>query len=143
MGSTTGPIPEQILTGRAEPPAPTRLLRAGPVTALLDGIDLRTIRVGTSELAQRITVGVRDTAWNTIPAAASELAVVDDGDSFRVTFVARHTAALLDFEWRGTITGGSDGRIEYVMDGTCRGSFRFSRIERFVKWQAVIVRCST
>jgi hypothetical protein len=42
-----------ILTGRGSAPAP-RVLRAGPVLVDLDGADLRSVRVGDTELVQRV-----------------------------------------------------------------------------------------
>ncbi len=110
-----------------EPDAGTRL-HAGPVTALLDGIELRAIRLGDAELAQRIYVAVRDDVWNTIPATVSDLVVRDERDHFEVTFTAHHAYSDIDYTWQGRITGGSDGVIAYEMTGTAGRAFRYAKI---------------
>jgi hypothetical protein len=119
---------ERLLTGRASAlPDPTEL-RAGPVTVLLDGPDLRHVRVGGFELVQRVYVAVRDAPWNTIPAVLSNVVIDQGRDSFRVTFDARHVHEEIDFTWIGTVDGTPDGRIRYELEGTCHGVFRYSKI---------------
>src|SRR5690242_14962001 len=100
------PIPRHALwNGR--PDAPTRwpVLHAGPVSAVLDGTDLRAVRVGDAELVQRVYVALRDAPWNTIPAETSEWVVAAGPDAFRVTFRASHRHEDIAFDWDGTITG--------------------------------------
>ena len=43
-----------LLHGTTEAPPEMRLLRAGPVAMLLDGVDLRYMRIGRTELVRRI-----------------------------------------------------------------------------------------
>ena len=64
-----------LLHGTADPPAPMRALRAGPVSLLLDGIDLRYLRIGGTELVRRVYAAVRDVDWDTVPAVVSGLEV--------------------------------------------------------------------
>lgn len=116
------------LTGRSLPTPEPRTLRAGPVRALLDGADLRHIRVGDAELVQRVYVAVRDAPWNTIPATFDDWAIDETADRFVVRFSAAHRHADIDFRWRGSIVGSADGTIRYVLDGTCHGAFRYSKI---------------
>ena len=52
----------RLLRGADEPAPPMRTLRAGPVTALLDGCDLRYVRIGRTELARRIYAASRKKA---------------------------------------------------------------------------------
>ncbi len=114
--------------GRDEPPADRPELRAGPVTALLDGVDLRHVRLGGVELVQRVYVAVRDAPWNTIPATIADLAIDAGPDRFEVTFRATHRYDDIAFTWDGTIRGAPDGTITYEMDGVCEGSFKYSKI---------------
>lgn len=114
--------------GRPEPPESQTPLRAGPVTALLVGPDLRHIRLGGIELLQRIYVAVRDEAWNTIPAEFHDLDVQQDDDGFRVRFLARHRHADIDLEWTGTYLGSADGTIVASMDATANTSFAYAKI---------------
>jgi hypothetical protein len=118
----------QLWYGRDEAPAPTHELRAGPVTALLENGDLRRLRIGGVEIAQRIYVAVRDSAWNTIPATYSNFQYDLADDHFTVTFQAHHTYQDLDFAWQGTITGAPDGTISFTMDGVAKSAFRYNKI---------------
>ena len=118
----------QLWYGRDEPPVETRELRAGPLTALLEGIDLRYVRLGDVEIVRRLFVAVRDASWGTIPPEVSEVEVEVGEDSFRVTFEAFHEAADLRFRWRGELAGSSDGTLECLMDGVAESDFQYNRI---------------
>lgn len=117
-----------ILTGRPAVAPEPLVLRAGPVTTLLDGADLRHVRVGDTELVQRVYMALRDAPWNTIPAACSNWRVDAAPDRFLVTFDARHAHETIDFTWCGVIEGSPDGTIRYELDGTCHGVFQYSKI---------------
>lgn len=119
---------EQLWYGRTTPQPMRRRLRAGPLTALLEEADLRRVRAGDVEVAQRIYVAVRDEVWNTIPATYADwdLAIADD--HFTVGFAARHRYREIDFSWRGRITGTAEGVITYSMDGLAGGDFRYCKI---------------
>ena len=122
------PTDVHLLTGRpSQGPRPLEL-RAGPVVALLDGIDLRHLRFGDVELIQRAYVAVRDAPWNTIPATVTDRVVDAGADAFRVQFQASHRYEAIAFDWVGTIEGTPDGVIRYTMDGVCHGSFKYSKI---------------
>ena len=122
------PTPLQRLHGRDEPPTELRELRAGPVTAGLEGVDLRYVRVGQTELVRRLYVAVRDESWGTVPAEISNLELDDRGDSFSLSFDARHVAGELDFGWHGTVVGEHDGTITARMEGVARSDFSYNRI---------------
>lgn len=117
-----------LWNGRPEAPTRWPVLHAGPVTAVLDGTDLRTIRVGGVELVQRIYMALRDAPWNTIPGVTADWVVAAGPDSFRVTFKASHRHDDIAFDWAGVITGSPDGIIRYELDGVCRGVFQYSKI---------------
>ncbi len=117
-----------LLHGRPTPPEGRRTLRAGPVTAALVGPDLRSVRVGDTELVQRIYVAVRDGAWNTIPAELSEVEVEEGSEGFRVRFTARHRFGDIDLEWVGGYTGAADGTIVATMDATANSAFSYAKI---------------
>src|ERR1700694_712877 len=122
------PTTRQLLHGADTPTDAGRPLVAGPVTALLDGTDLRNVRIGDVEIAQRIYVAVRDDVWNTIPAMLSDIAVDATDDSFDVRFTARHAYADIDFGWTGRIMGAADGTITYEFNGTAEPPFRYANI---------------
>jgi D-apionolactonase len=118
----------EIWHGKDEPPTESHELRAGPLTAVLEGADLRHIRLGGVELAQRIYMAVRDEEWNTIPGEYSDFEyVISDGD-FQIGFTGRHHYGTIDYQWRATIVGTSDGTISYAMDGTANTAFRHNKI---------------
>jgi len=118
----------QMWYGRDAAPVETYDLRAGPVTVTLVGIDLRHIRIGAVEAVQRIYVAVRDRAWNSIPAAYSDLRLNVADDHFTVDFMARHDYQDLHVSWRGLITGAPDGAISYVMDGVAHADFPYNKM---------------
>ena len=105
-----------------------RLLRAGPVTCILDGIDLRSVRRGGRELAQRVYVAIRDEGWGTVPATVGSLDVDQREDGFRVTFDCRNDEADIAFAWCGEIVGAPDGTITYRLAGTAEAAFRYAKI---------------
>lgn len=118
----------EIWYGRDCPPPERHVLQAGSLTLEFEGGDLRYVRLGQQELVRRVYVGIRDHNWNTIPGKLSDLTVDAANDRFAIAFDSSHRAGSLQFDWRATITGSSDGTITYVMDGMARSAFRYCRI---------------
>jgi hypothetical protein len=114
--------------GRDEPPLEPRVLRAGPVTARLVGRDLRNLRLGDTELAQRIYVAVRDRNWDTVPGEMSDLTVDEGEDGFAVRFTVTHRQHDIDWVWRGEILGAPDGTISYAMDAEAGADMTYKLI---------------
>ena len=69
----------RLLHGTDVPFADMRLLRAGPATVLLDGVDLRYLRIGGTELVRRVYAAVRDVDWDTVPGVVSGLEIEESG----------------------------------------------------------------
>ncbi len=105
-----------------------RVLRAGPLSAVLDGPDLRYLAVGGQEVVRRIYVAVRDQNWNTVEPTLTDYAVEEDGLAFAVRFTATHREGEVDFTWNGRISGTSAGVITFSMDGTVGTTFLRNRI---------------
>src|ERR1035441_8863189 len=103
--------PWQIVRGADLPPKPWRELHAGPVTALLDGVEVRHVRLGDVELVRRIYVAVRDPLWDTVPGVVRDLVVDERGAGFEVRFEVDHDGGELTFGWQGLITGDEQGRV--------------------------------
>jgi hypothetical protein len=116
------------ISGRPTLPTAPVELRAGRVRYLLDGIDVRHVREGDVELAERVYMAVRDASWNTIPGAVSDLVVASDEHASRVTFHVRHRHEDIDVEWDGLIEGSPDGTLRYTIDVVLHGMFRYSKI---------------
>jgi D-apionolactonase len=118
----------RLLTGRrTEPRAPVPL-HAGRVTGVLDGLDLRGLRLHGRELAQRIYVAVRDDGWGTVPGVIEDLRVEQEADAFLVEFTSRHRQGAIDFEWKARFSGDSEGTISCSMDGVAHSAFRYAKI---------------
>jgi len=128
MSTTTTPETLRLLHGTDEPIPELRMLWAGPARVLLDGIDLRYVCIGRTELVRRLYVAVRDGNWNTIPGEVSGLELEERPDSFELHFSVRHRAHDIDFSWHGAITGEPDGRITYRLDGVAEQDLQYNRI---------------
>jgi hypothetical protein len=118
----------ELLHGQNEPPTEIHELRAGPLTAVLEGPDLRHIRLGAVELAQRIYMAVRDDAWNTIPGEYSEFEYNIHDNHFEIGFTGHHRHETIDYQWRATIVGTPEGTISYAMDGVANATSRYNKI---------------
>ena len=126
---TATTIPPRAIRYGVDAPLPERRdLRAGPLTAVLEGGDLRYVRLGDELVALRIYGAIRDRNWGTIEPAYSEYAVDERDDGFTVTFTAENVSPDVDFVWRGTIAGSADGTIVCDFDGSARRDFARNRI---------------
>ncbi len=105
-------------------------LRAGPVSMVFDAenVFLRYLRVGPHEVLRGINAPIRNENWATIAPQVSNLQVVQEEDSFRVTFDVACVRDEIDFHWRGMITGSAEGEVIFSFDGEARATFRKNRI---------------
>lgn len=122
-----------IYTGRRAPASEEttperRIVCAGPLSAALDGMDLRYVRLGEREVLRRVYVAVRDPNWNTIPARYSNVRLHVADDAFDLSFDACHQAGEIDFAWHGSLRGVADGTISYTLEGEALRTFRKNRI---------------
>ncbi|MDQ2653598.1 MAG: hypothetical protein M3Z20_11225 [Chloroflexota bacterium] len=114
--------------GKDEALPERRVLRAGPLTAVLEGGDLRYVRLGEDLVVLRLYAAVRDHNWNTIEPRFTRYEVEDGGDHFTVRYSAEHVSPDVDFAWDGVFTGSADGVIRAEMDGRARRDFMKNRI---------------
>ena len=103
-------------------------LRAGPLSLVYDGGDLRYIKLGEIEIVRRIYVAVRDHNWDTIMPMLHEVEMDIGERTFSISYLAVHVAREIDFRWRGSITGDEQGRIVFRMDGQAHSDFQRNRI---------------
>jgi D-apionolactonase len=122
------PTAYELSYGRDEPPPERTALRAGSLTAFLEGADLRDVRFGGVELVRRLYFALRDENWDTIPGELKNFTIEAHEDSFLVSFDAHHRNRDLDFRWHATIQGDRTGNISYAMSGEALRDFRFCRI---------------
>ena len=104
-------------------------MRAGPLTAVLDGVDLRYVRLGDTELVRRIYVAVRDRNWNTIPGVASEVEIEQErrlvlGALRGPSLEPRHRLLAGRARSPGLPTGAS----RFAMDGRGERAMLYNRI---------------
>lgn len=125
---TMSPDRLRLLHGTDAPLPALRALRAGPVSLMLDGIDLRYLRIGSTELVRRVYAAVRDQDWDTVPGSVSGLALEEHEEGFRLEFDVSHSRREVDFSWHGTVTGDASGRVEYIFDGRAETGFPYNRI---------------
>jgi D-apionolactonase len=122
------PTAGQILRGTDKAPPETMIVRAGAVSAEFTDGEVRHLSVGNVEVVRRITVAVRDEAWNTLPPVLSDVRIEEHGDTFEISLAARHEAGELCFAWEGRISGAADGSCSFSMDGRAVTSFPYRRI---------------
>jgi hypothetical protein len=136
---SSDPDREVLLTGRRTPPTAPVRLTAGPVSCLLDGVDLRHLRVGEIEAVNLVFPAVRDVVWNTIPGRITELVTELEPDRFLVRYVAQHRHHELLLTCVGTISGSPAGRISYAIDMTADTQFRYRRLGFNILLSAALV----
>jgi D-apionolactonase len=119
---------DELWYGRAEPPVHSALLHAGPLTALWEGGDLRSVRAGNIELVRRAYVSVRDENWDTIPSQTRNVASDIGKDGFLISYDAESRSRSLEFQWHASIKGDETGNITLKMDGHATRDFWYSRI---------------
>lgn len=100
------------------------------MTAELDGVDLRYVRIGSVELIRRLYVAIRDDNWTIVPVNATGLQVTESDDGFAIEFHASHQLGDLDFSWRGRISAdATSSSITYSVDGVANTDFAFNRLD--------------
>ena len=110
------------------PPARTPL-RAGPLTAVYVGGELRDIRLGDIEILRRVYVAFQDRNWTARPWIVTEDVVLDDdGRSFSIAVNGRGTFDAEPFTWSANITGQHDGTIAFSMSGRASAPFIRNRL---------------
>jgi D-apionolactonase len=109
-------------------PSPRRVLRAGRLEAVLDGVDLRFVRWGDVEIARRIYVGVRALDWSTVLPDVLEVEVEERDDRFMVHSRCRHVEDSIGFSWKGRVVATSDGVLTYEMDGEAETDFDYAKV---------------
>ena len=118
----------ELWYGRDEPPPRRTLLRAGPLSALWEGGDLRGVRLGDVEILRRVYVSARDENWDTIPARLTNVSTDVRNDRFAITYDAENSSRNLELQWHAAITGEPDGTITLSMDGQAMRDFSYCRI---------------
>ena len=123
--------PKSIAYYGTETPVPDGIqYNAGPLSMLFepDKGFLRYIRFNDQEILRGIYSAVRDRNWDTIAPVVSNFTAETTADTFTLIFDVTCQANDFDFFWKGTITGDSQGTVQFTMDGVARSSFQRNRI---------------
>jgi len=119
----------RVLCYGTDEPLPERVpLRAGPLSLVWEGGDLRTIKLGGREVLRRIYVATRDRNWGTAPNVMSNALMDVRADAFRIRYDVENRQDDIHFIWHGEITGEADGTIRFSMDGVAQSTFLKNRI---------------
>ncbi len=115
------------LFGTEELPAPHRLLRAGPLTARLEGGNLRYIRFAGHECLRAVAYIVRDRDWGTYQPLLRDLIVEETDEAFRVSYIGSCEGARSTLECCAEIVGEASGRLSFTVEATPDGPFETNR----------------
>jgi hypothetical protein len=122
-------LPTNVLCYGEESPLPVQTpLRAGPLSLVYEGGDLRYIRLGEYEIVRRVYAAVRDRNWGTVPAVRTNEQIAVERETFRISYDVAHQAGEIDFRWTAQISGGADGTLRFVFDGVAHATFLRNRI---------------
>ncbi len=101
------------LFGTAVPDSKGRLLRAGPLSAVLDNGALRYVRLNEVEVLRAIAFLVRDENWGTFSPEIAKLAVKQGKSGFEVSYEARCADAKRALTYKAHITATADGNLRF------------------------------
>jgi len=118
----------ELLHGRDAPPRSPLEVRAGPLTAAVDGIELRWVHLGETEVLHGIYPAIRDDGWGTLPIEVRSIEREIADTAFLVQFEARSRQGPIDVIWAGRIEGSASGTIAYSFEGSAQSTFQYCRI---------------
>lgn len=124
---STAPSREVALFGTEEKVAPSKTLRAGPLTCELENGNLRYIRIGGREALRAVAFIVRDRNWGTYNPAIENLTIGQGPNGFEVSYDAICKDAEQELRYRAKITGAADGTLRFAGVGTAVTDFVTNR----------------
>src|SRR5262245_35919650 len=101
------------LFGTPVPDSKGKLLRAGPLSAMLDNGALRYIRLNDVEVLRAIAFLVRDENWGTFTPEISNLTVKQGKKGFEISYEARCADVNRALTYRAHITGTAEGELRF------------------------------
>lgn len=113
--------------GTDDPPAQTRLLKAGSMTVELDAGNLRYVRYNGHEAIRAVSYVVRDQYWGTFNPTIENFRLEETGDSFTVTYEALCSDGQQQFKYEVRIVGKADGSLKFEGMGTALTDFLTNR----------------
>ena len=123
----TAPSDALTLYGTERSTPEVRLLRAGALSAELEGGKLRYIRFGGVEALRGLAFVVRGAAWETRAPAIANLEIVEEGGSFRVRYDARIDSPDGVLAFAAAIVVEDERRLVFTIDAVAETAFETSR----------------
>ena len=113
--------------GTEQPDVTGRVLTAGPLTAELDGGNLRYLRVGGVEVLRGLAFLVRDENWGTYIPTMSDLLIDQRSDGFTVSYSANCRSGMQSIDYTATIEATADGSLRFTGAATPAADFLTAR----------------
>ena len=101
------------MCGTEDVDPPSRVLKAGPLSAELENGQLRYIRIGDVEVLRAIAFLVRDENWGTFTPKLENLAVDEHTHGFTVSYRATCEDRKRKLVYDARITGRNDGSLAF------------------------------
>src|SRR5215510_16575296 len=101
------------LFGTAVPDSKGRLLKAGPLSVLLDNGALRYVRLNDIEVLRAIAFLVRDENWGTFTPDIRNLTVKQSKSGFEVSYEGHCADSKRALTYRAHIVAGADGNLRF------------------------------
>jgi len=114
---TQSPTRAVKLFGTDEPPAETRVLSAGPLSAELDAGNLRYICLNGREAIRAISYVVRDQYWGTYNPEIEDFEIEESNGGFAVRYTGICRGEGEEFRYSAAITGHSNGALTFEAEG--------------------------
>lgn len=117
-----------MLFGTEEKPAESRILRAGPLSTVLEDGNLRAIRWHGVEAIRAVSYLVRDENWGTYAPVIEGLSVEEGAARFTVSYrgtCAASSGGVLRFE--ATVTGEASGKLVFDVSAVPDADFSTNR----------------
>lgn len=114
--------------GTEVPPAETRTLSAGALTAEFEAGNLRYIRYGGVEVLRALSYVVRDAVWGTYNPVFSNMKIEESDDRFEISYDAVCTDDTQSIAFSARIIGLASGKLTFEGDATATTDFSSNRI---------------
>ncbi|MES2731765.1 MAG: hypothetical protein V4714_08455 [Bacteroidota bacterium] len=111
--------------GKQHPQIP---LVAGPLHMIYEDGNLRYIRLGQQEVIRMIYPAVRDRDWATILPRLTHEKIDKKANSFHISYENHYSQGDIQYVFRCTLEGKSDGTIRYEVEGEALSTFQKNRI---------------
>jgi D-apionolactonase len=115
------------LCGSDETDPASRTLRAGPLSVELENGNLRYVRFAGIEVLRGVAFLVRDENWGTFTPTIADLKVVEDDDSFQVSYRGDCADAKRRLTFTAEIVGRRDGSLAFTVIATAETDVETNR----------------